>query len=27
MMGKKPGDELSIHVPGGVRNYEVTKIV
>lgn len=27
MMGKKPGDELSIRVPGGVRNYEVTKIV
>jgi transcription elongation factor GreA len=27
IMGKKPGDELTIRVPGGVRNYEVIKIV
>jgi transcription elongation factor GreA len=26
IIGKKPGDELSVRAPGGVRNYEVIKI-
>jgi transcription elongation factor GreA len=27
IMGKKPGDELTINVPGGLRNYEVLEII
>ena len=26
MMGKKPGDELTLQVPGGIRSYEVVEI-
>ena len=27
MLGKKPGDELTIEVPGGKRNYELVEIL
>jgi transcription elongation factor GreA len=27
MLGKKPGDEVSINVPGGKRNYELVEIL
>jgi transcription elongation factor GreA len=27
MLGKKPGDELAIEVPGGKRNYELVEIL
>jgi len=27
MLGKKPGDELAIEVPGGRRNYELVEIL
>ena len=26
MMGKKPGDELTLQAPGGIRSYEVIEI-
>ncbi len=27
MMGKKPGDELTLKVPGGKRSYELVEIL
>ena len=26
-MGKEEGDEVDVHTPGGVKNFEITKLV
>ncbi|RPH54809.1 MAG: transcription elongation factor GreA, partial [Acidobacteria bacterium] len=27
LMGKEPGDEITVPTPGGVRSFEVVKLV